>query len=301
MCGSERRAVVATSDRYGCGLRTAMCLDCGLTYLVDRPTRQAYAEFYAKGLYRALVGQFKGASQATSRVRDAQVYYATTLVSAMKGLIDARPGSRLLDVGGSAGIVARQVADAFGYQPTLFDPAPEEVEAARALGIEASVGSIEDFETDQKFDLILLCRTVEHLFDLRLGLSRIRELLAPCGVFYCDFSDFMEVCRREGPPSATTKVDHCYWLTQETAPALFRSAGFEIVCMNTTMSPEQVGFLLRGASPVPLDSPAAGWAEQQVRRLREIETDWHRDGQRPLDARDWLRTKGYRIKQKLAG
>jgi len=234
-------------------------------------------------------------------VRAAQGYYATTLVTAMRGLLPAGRGALLLDVGGSAGVVARQFAEAFGYEPTLFDPAPDEVEAARALGVEASVATIENFRTDRRYDLILLCRTVEHLFDLRFALCKIRSLLAPNGLFYCDFSDFMEVCRREGPPAATTKVDHCYWLTQETAPALFRSMGFDIVRINTTMSPEQVGFLLRPADPVEPSSPAAGWAEQQVRKLREIESDWQRDGQRPLDTLDWLRTKGYRIKQKLAG
>jgi 2-polyprenyl-3-methyl-5-hydroxy-6-metoxy-1,4-benzoquinol methylase len=301
LCGSTRRAVVATQDRYGCHLRTAMCLDCGLIYVVDRPTRESYAEFYEKGIYRSLVGRFKGASQSTRRVRDAQVYYANTLVEAMQGLLPARKEGLLLDVGGSAGVVAKQFADTFGYRPTLFDPAPEEVEAARALGVEASVATIEDFRSDRRYDVILLCRTVEHLFDLRFALCRIRSLLAPDGLFYCDFSDFMEVCRREGPPTATTKVDHCYWLTQESAPALFRSMGFEIVGMNTTMSPEQVGFVLRAAEPREISNDVSAWAEHQVRRLREIETDWQRDGQRPLDAMDWLRTKGYRLKQRLAG
>jgi 2-polyprenyl-3-methyl-5-hydroxy-6-metoxy-1,4-benzoquinol methylase len=301
MCGSERRAVVATSDRYGCGIRTAMCLDCGLLYVIDRLTSEGYDDFYAKGIYRSIIGQFKGSSQTTERVRAAQVYYATTLVTAMQGLLPVRDGATLLDVGGSAGIIARQFADAFGYKPVLFDPAPDEVEAARAMGIDATVATIENFSCDRKYDLILLCRTVEHLFDLRFALRKIRTLLAPGGLFYCDFSDFMEVCRREGPPEATTKIDHCYWLTQETAPALFQSAGFEIVCMNTTMSSEQVGFLLRGAEETQLSSPAAGWAEHQVRKLREIETDWRRDAQTPFDTRDWLRSKSYRIKQMLAG
>jgi SAM-dependent methyltransferase len=301
MCGSVRRAVVATADRYGCKQRTAMCLDCGLLYIVDRISREGYNAFYEQGIYRSLVGGFKGASQTTERIRGAQVYYATTLVTAMQGLLPVKRGAQLLDVGGSAGLVARRFADAFGYEPSLFDPAPDEVAAAKALGIEASVATIEDFRSDRKYDLILLCRTVEHLFDLRFALCKIRSLLAPDGLFYCDFSDFMEVCRREGPPEATTKVDHCYWLTQETAPALFRSMGFEVECINTTMSPEQVGFLLRPASPVELSGSALEWAEQQVRKLREIETDWQRDGQTPLDARDWIRTQGYRLKQRLAG
>jgi SAM-dependent methyltransferase len=301
MCGSGRSAVVAATDRYGCKLRTAMCLDCGLLYVVDRLTREGYAEFYEKGIYRTLVGEFKGAPQSTARVRRAQVYYATTLATAMRGLLPAQRGALLLDVGGSAGVVARQFADDFGYEPTLFDPAPDEVEEARRLGVDASVATIENFRSERRYDLVLLCRTVEHLFDLRFALCRIRSLLAPDGLFYCDFSDFMEVCRREGPPAATTKVDHCYWLTQEAAPALFQSMGFEILRINTTMSPEQVGFLLRPAEPVELSSPRGGWAEQQLRRLREIETDWQRDSQRPLDTFDWLRTKGYRIKQKLAG
>src|SRR3954468_9996883 len=67
LCGSGRGAVVATTDRYGWKLRTAMCLDRGLLYVVGRLTRSGYAEFYEQGIYRTLVGEFKGASQTTDR------------------------------------------------------------------------------------------------------------------------------------------------------------------------------------------------------------------------------------------
>lgn len=117
--------------------------------------------------------------------------------------------------------MAREVAREFGLQGTVLDPATDEIEAARAAGLEAIVGSVEDWETEDRFDLILLCRSIEHLFDLKLSLSRIRGLLKPQGLFYCDIADFMEMCRMMGSPETFTKVDHCYWLTQFDRPSDF--------------------------------------------------------------------------------
>jgi SAM-dependent methyltransferase len=298
LCESRRRAVISNGDRYGNRLRAAMCLDCGLIYMLDRLSRGGYAEFYEKGLYRELIGCFKGEAQGADQVQAAQVYYARTLARGLAGLLPGGQGKTLLDVGGSAGVVAREVGDAFGYRPTLFDPAPEEVEAARVLGVEAEVASIEEFESKRRFDLVLLCRTVEHVYDLRGALAKIRNLVAADGLFYCDFSDFLEVCRREGPPEATTKVDHAYWLVQETAPALFAAAGFEVVSMNNTMSPEQVGFLMRPSEPAPLLLPPPE-IQRQLRLFREIDSDWRLDGQGAYDARDWVRTRAYRLKRRL--
>jgi SAM-dependent methyltransferase len=299
-CGCDRYAVLANRDRYGCDVRTAICLECGLIFVVDRPTKEAYATFYEQGIYRSLISAFKGAPQGVKGIQHAQVYYADTLVRTLDGQLPKARGARLLDIGGSTGLVAKRFADHFGYKATVFDPAPDEVAAARALGLEAFVGSIEDFESDRQYDVLLLCRTVEHLFDFKNALTRIRRLMAPGAYFYCDLSDYLEVCRREGPPEATSKVDHCYWLTQESASAIFRELGFEVVSINVTMSPEQVGYLLRASEPAQLTRVSPEWIEQQIRKLREIETDWRRYGATPLDAKDWLRSNAYRVKKALA-
>ena len=98
--------------------------------------------------------------------------------------------------------------------------------------LEAVVGSVEDWQTDEKFDLILLCRSIEHLFDLRFAMARIRSLLEAGGLFYVRHRRLHGNVPHDGSPQTFTKVDHCYWLTQTTALQIFRPIGFELVSMN---------------------------------------------------------------------
>ena len=301
ICGGRQYAVISRRDRYGFPARSALCLNCGLVYVLDRFTVEGYATFYRTGTYRTLIARFKGKKQTIEHIRAAQVNYTRTIIRALDGLIVPVRQAHLLDVGGSTGLVAAEFRKHFGYQGTLLDPAPDEVEAAGKLGVNTVVGSIENWETDDRFELILLCRTIEHLFDLRGALTKIRTLLQPDGLFYCDIADFVEICRREGPPEATTKVDHCYWLTPETAPAIFRSLGFAVVSVNMILPPDQVGFLLRPCEPADLQPVSSGWIEQQARRFREMESEWMLYGRKPYDVLDWFKQKAYRVKKKLGG
>jgi len=299
VCSSQRHTLVCKTDRYGLPLRMALCLDCGLFYLVDRFSAAGYSDFYSSGAYRTVSSQFNGVTHAIDEVQSNQVSYARNLVRALAGFVPPRRAGKLLDVGGSAGIVARELAKEFGLHGTVLDPATEEVAAARAAGLDAVVGSVEDWNTQDKFDLILLCRSIEHLFDLRHSLARIRELLTPEGLFYCDIADFMEMCRLMGSPETFTKVDHCYWLTQSTALQIFRSLGFELVSMNVVSGEAQVGFLLRACemSPEPLKMQAQTLA--QVQEIQSIEREWRAFGATSLGPKDWLRRKAYRMKRKL--
>jgi SAM-dependent methyltransferase len=300
VCSSPRHVLICGSDRYGLPLRMALCLDCGLFYLVDRFSAPAYSDFYATGAYRDVSCCFNGVAHTIQHVQADQVSYARTLVRLLTGFVPHSRAGKLLDVGGSAGIVAREFMTAFGLHGTVLDPATEEVKAARDAGLDAVVGSVEDWETQDRFDLILLCRSIEHLFDLRLSLTRIRSLLAPQGLFYCDIADFMEMCRMVGAPETLTKVDHCFWLTQTTALQIFRTLGFELVSMNVVFGVGYTGFLLRACEPSASLAEPQTSILRQVEEIQRIEREWRLLAASSAGPADWLRRKGYRAKRKLA-
>ncbi len=80
-----------------------------------------------------------------------------------------------MDVGGSTGIVAAGMRDAFGSELTVLDPAPDELEVAAAAGMETIAGFAEDYEPgDRRWDLVLLCQTIDHLLDVRATLESMR-------------------------------------------------------------------------------------------------------------------------------
>jgi SAM-dependent methyltransferase len=299
VCGSERNAIVAQPDRYGFPSRTAMCLNCGLFYLMDRFSDESYLEFYKDGTYRRIASLFSGTKQGIGDIQADQVQYARELIRALGGYLRFEAGARLLDIGGSAGKVALEFQNFFGMQATVLDPAEEEVAAARKLGLTGIAGSLEQWDTDERFHLILLCRTIEHVQDLRGVLRRVRRLLHPNGFLYCDIVDFTEACRLIGHPEAVTKIDHCYWMTQESAAGIFRFAGLEVVSINLSLQQPLAGFLLRSCEPSPWLPVDPLWTKMQLRRLQESASEWQEGGRTPRDAKDWLRRRAYVIKRTL--
>ncbi len=299
VCDSEQSAIIASQDRYGCSSRTAMCLGCGLIYLVDRLTEEGYAEFYGAGHYRALTHAFNGAQSTVEEIHADQDRYADKLITSLRGYANLRSGGRLLDIGGSAGRVALKFQKSFGVTATVIDPAAEEVAAARKLGLEGITGSIEKWSTNEKFDLILICRSIEHVHDLQAVLSKARRLLCPEGVLFCDIVDFSELCRSFGNPEAITKMDHCYWLTQETAPVIFRSLGLDILSMNIATRPPLVGYLLKACEPSGPAEVDQQWLRERLRNLRDTSAQWQEWGRHSYDAEDWLRNKTYAFRHRL--
>jgi SAM-dependent methyltransferase len=299
MCGSAKNVVISERDRYGLPLRTALCTECGLVYLVDRFGSAGYNRFYRDGMYREVSSSFLGTRHSIAQIQANQADYARRLATTLEGYLQPSPGASLVDIGGSAGIVALEFKRRFGLRAVVLDPSDEEAAASRQVGIEAVTGSVEDWSTDEKFDVVLLCRSVEHFFDLRTALQKIRQLLAPGGLFYCDIADFMELCRLSGPPETITKIDHCYWLSHETAPGIFRAAGFEVVSTNIVFGSGQIGFLMQACEPVPVSPYAPAWVEERIRRLLEIESAWRQYGSTYPNWTDWLHRKAYRAKRKV--
>jgi SAM-dependent methyltransferase len=299
LCGSERRAVVAQPDRYGFPIRTVMCLECGLYYLADRLTDDGYAAFYAND-YRKITSLFTGDQRSDiNDIHTDQVPYAKGLIRSLEGFVNFRPGARAIDVGGSGGQVALEFQKHFGLSAMVLDPAADEVAAARELGLEGVTGSFEAFETNESFDLILFCRSIEHVQDLHAVLSKMRRMLRPGGVLFCDIVDFTELCRLVGHPEAVTKIDHCFWLTQETATRVFRSVGLQILMVDVSFKQPLTGFLLRACEPSFSPPADPQLIEAQLRSHQRRASEWQELGRTPVDAKDWVRHKAYRLKRRL--
>jgi SAM-dependent methyltransferase len=297
ICGSGRSALLATNDRYGFSVRTVLCLDCGLIYLQDPLSLKDYAQFYGSGAYRDLTDAFNGDTATMEAIQTDQRNYARGVARLLQSVPDFARQGTLLDIGGSAGAVAVAVAAHFNYEITVLDPAAEEVAAARAIGAEGIVGTLETFESSKKFDIILLCRSIEHLFDLKCSLQKIRDSLNPNGIFYCDLIDFVESCQQTGGIEANSKIDHCYWLCQQTAADIFGSVGLEIVGMDLT-SPVSIGYLLQSCEPQPLP-PIPHASGQIARQLRAIDNDWRQSVQGRRTLLEQLRWLAYRGKRKV--
>ena len=259
LCGGSDFAELSRRDRYGYEASLWMCRRCGLAFLSPRLTAAEYGRFY-EGVYRLLVSAYHGRRIDAETVQDDQRGYAAELVEFLRDNLPEAPKT-VLDVGGSTGIVAGVVRDEFGAQATVLDPAPDELDVAAAAGMETIAGFAEDFDPgDRRWDLVLLCQTIDHLLDVRATLESMRRMTAADGHAFVDELDLLIAARAKGTEAAA-KIDHPYYLTHDTAGAFFVATGFEPVAERLSADGHW-GFLLRPAEPGEPDwdalSQAAG-------------------------------------------
>jgi SAM-dependent methyltransferase len=70
------------------------------------------------------------------------------------------------------------------------DPDPHSIDAARERGLSGFAGTIEQFETDQRFDLVLMLNLIEHVADPEAVLTKAAGQLTPGGLVWLQTPNF---------------------------------------------------------------------------------------------------------------
>ena len=221
LCGALVRRKAEIWDRYHLPVTLITC-DCGLRFLSPRMTDEAYAEFYRDGHYRELVTRFVGRPVNHLTIESDQKRYAAKLSQFLAPYMDPLRSGLLLDVGGSTGVVAERLMNDFDLDATVIEPSALEAGRARDRGIAvAQVPASEYANGGNRYDLITLCRSVDHLLDIMGDLKRIAGWLKPAGLFFVDFVNVDQI-----------KIDHPFYLTRKTMAEYLRRAGFEVVAQH---------------------------------------------------------------------
>jgi SAM-dependent methyltransferase len=84
-------------------------------------------------------------------------------------------------------LFVRRRAGATGF---VVDPDERSIDAARSRGLAGFAGTIEEFDTDERFDLVLLLNLIEHVADPVGVLEKAADLLAPAGVIWLQTPNF---------------------------------------------------------------------------------------------------------------
>jgi hypothetical protein len=113
--------------------------------------------------------------------------------------------------------------------------------------METIPGFAEDFDPgDRRWNLVLLCQTIDHLLDVAAALASMRRMTAEGGHAFVDELDLLIAARKAGTAAGAVKIDHPYYLTRETAVAYFLRTGFEPIAER--LSPDgHWGFVLAAA------------------------------------------------------
>lgn len=270
LCGGRAFATLTHEDRYGFPVSSAACTQCGLVFLDPHPTAAAYDAFY-RDTYRPLVSAFHGRLIDAASVEVDQIEYARSLVDLLAPFLAGRSGGSLLDVGGSTGLVAEALCAAHELKGTVLDPAPDELERAADRGLATVPGTIESFDAgSDRFDVVLLCQTLDHVLDASGALAKLRSLLADEAVLFVDVVDFRAAYLRNWSVEAATKVDHPYSFTEHTIEAMLARAGLTIARKDYAADHLHVGYVCRPGAAVET-LPAADSVRELLRELRYVQ------------------------------
>jgi len=230
-------------DRYGYRLSLSRCSDCSLLFLNPRLTATEYTNFYA-GPYRALLSAFYGRPFTAETIKPDQLRYAKEVAAILSSHLHRNSHGRLLDIGGSTGIVASHLCAEFYLTGLVVDPCVEELENAAALGMAVVQSSAEKWAapSDATFDLITICQTVDHFLDPLAVLKKARSCIRAGGLLYMDIVD-------ADAASSALKLDHPFYFTEATATKLLWKAGFAVLEPYRHIDGLHIGFLAVPFSP----------------------------------------------------
>jgi SAM-dependent methyltransferase len=270
LCGHDLFVTLVHSDRYGYPARAQACRCCGLTFLNPVMTATSYIGFY-QSIYRPLVSAYHGRLIDAASIQEEQRDYAARLAELLAPHLASLTGGNLLDIGGSTGVVAHHLKRAFGLRATVIDPAPLEVEVARRLELETVASLVEDYEPgDSRYQVVLMCQTVDHLLDVMSSLRKVRALLSDDGLFFIDIVDFRAAYRRNGSVEEAVKIDHPYYLTEPVTEAFLRRAGLAIRAIDYAPDHLHVAFICGKSAPEPHALPRDDDARHFFREVRAV-------------------------------
>lgn len=190
----------------------SVCRKCGLIHQNPRISRKKMVELYA-------TLEDKTGGGVTRRESESRL-------SALR-LLKAPP-AKLLEVGCSDGTFLG-LAHEMGYQATGVEPSRANLRKARAAhaGVTFHEGFLEQFGTDERFDLLCHFYVLEYSFAPRRFLAAARRLLKPDGAMLLEVPDAALFSRLPFANSLFTHQDVSIFM-RATLDALLRTTGFSL-------------------------------------------------------------------------
>jgi 2-polyprenyl-3-methyl-5-hydroxy-6-metoxy-1,4-benzoquinol methylase len=228
LCRSTNYQIISWIDRYGFTERFLLCEGCGLVFLNPGPTAKGYELFYQQ-FYRPLVTAFKGRPETPHSILPRQHKYAEYVLDFLESGDLLKPGLRVVDIGGSTGVISRALTER-GAECLVLDPSPDELDIARGYGLQTQQDLIETSDLEMhRFDMALICQTVDHFLSVRTALEKVHQILIPSGILFVDVTDFETAARCNEDFRTYLKLDHCFYLSDQTMRAYLKATGFEVL------------------------------------------------------------------------
>jgi len=136
----------------------------------------------------------------------------------------------ILDIGCSTGGLL-SIFKSNGYRNLLgIDPSKSCVRTTKNLyNIEATVNNISNFNTNEKFDLIILSAVLEHLVDFKDSMRKIWSLLNDQGLLFIEVPDAERFDLYISSPFQQFSIEHINYFSRYSIRNLLSKFSFKII------------------------------------------------------------------------
>lgn len=196
-----------------------LCKSCGFIFINPRPTDEDISIKYS------IIDKLESARQREeSRPPTRQEERAERIFSLLSGLSDKPPSNkRILDFGGAEGF--NLIPFSNDNECLLLDY----VEYDYGKGIKRLGNDLKDIEKDEKFDIILLCHTLEHITQPQKMIEDLTSHLQNNGLLYVEvpLGALIEWKMLKEP------LTHLNFFSEEAVSKCFESVGLSMAHIST--------------------------------------------------------------------
>ena len=154
----------------------------------------------------------------------------------------------VLDVGAGPGGVGRVLRErGFTGRIVAIEPVIERIAANAECYSEVHACHIEDYRTEQRFDVIMLADVLEHLHDPWLALKNLRHLLSPTGLLLVQVPNVMHpdfllnfICgEAQYVPAGICDITHIRWFNRFSIVRAVQEAGYAVKMVSRVFKDDQ--------------------------------------------------------------
>ncbi len=176
ICNQNEFQILSETDRYGFYYPTGICINCGNVQQSKYYKHLDVKLFYSK-YYRDIYERISPRQRFMRQFKLGKHILDYTL--------DEIQGKRVLEVGtGAGGIVS--FFKTKGYSALGLDYDTKYINLGLRCGTNLKKGGLEVLAKIEKFDLIILCHTLEHITNLQKFLENISWHLSAHGIIYIE-------------------------------------------------------------------------------------------------------------------
>jgi trans-aconitate methyltransferase len=169
-CRDLEYFMTASFDLYRCSA-------CHLVFMHPLPTRAELPDLYPSNYHN-----FEPPSNPISRALLDRYYEHQSSICRRY----LPPDGALLEIGCATGEVLARVQEHGFHDAQGVELSREACERAWERGLKVFHGTLDEFETDQSFDVIFMSHVIEHVLDPVATTQKLASLLAPGGVLYLE-------------------------------------------------------------------------------------------------------------------